>query len=107
MTSSMFSSQHLVSCSITMRPLCPPTPFPHQSRLALPLQGQACRFVNLISQIPLTPSNFSSLNSTQLLSPTRSRLHFFNGTQLIGSVARYADVVIALENELEVAKFEG
>lgn len=88
-------------------PIVAPTPFPHQNRLALPLQGKACSYVSLISQIPLTPSNFSSLNSTQLLSPTLSRLHFLNGTQLIGSIARNADVVIALENELEVAKFEG
>ena len=69
-------------------------------------QSKASLYVTFDSQIPLAPRNFSGLNGTQLLSPTRSRLRFLNGTQLVGSVARHANVVIALENELEVAKFE-
>lgn len=71
------------------------------------VQGKICIYVNLVSQIPLAPSYLGSLNSAHFLSPTRSRLRFLDGTQLVGSVARYADVVVALENELEVAKFEG
>lgn len=71
------------------------------------MQREAGLYVVLISQISLASSNFSSLNSTQLLSPTRSRLRFFDGTQLVGSVARHADVIVALENELEISKFEG
>lgn len=71
------------------------------------MQGKGCLCARLVSQIPLAPSYLSSLNSTQLLSPTRSRLRFLDGTQLVGSVARHANVVIALENELEVTKFEG
>lgn len=71
------------------------------------MQSKACLDVILVSQIPLAPSNFSSLNGTQLLSPPRSRLCFLDSTQLVGSVARHADIIVALENELEVAEFEG
>lgn len=66
----------------------------------------ACSYVDPVSQIPLAPSDFGSLNGTQLLSPTRSRLCFLNRTQLIRSIARNTNVVVALKNELEVAKFE-
>ena len=74
-------------------------------RIAL-CEVKASLYVNLVSQIPFAPSDFSSLNSTQFLSPTWSRLHLLDGTQLVGSVARHAEVVVALENELEVAKLE-
>ncbi len=70
------------------------------------MQSKACLYVNLVSQIPFAPSDLSSLNSTQFLSPTWSRLRFLNCTQLVRSVARHADVVVALENKLEVAKLE-
>lgn len=100
------SSQHLVSSSNDMRPLVPFPLFDAKANLNGLMRNTACLYGTLDSQIPLAPSDLSSLNSTQLLSPTRSRLRFLDGTQLVGSVARHANVVVALENELNVAKFE-
>ena len=59
------------------------------------------------SQISLPTSDLRSLHSAQLLSPGRRRLHLLDGAQLIGSVAGNTDVVISLEDELQVAQFEG
>lgn len=87
-------------------PLMPYPLFDAKAGLNCLMRITACLYATLDSQIPLAPSNLSSLNSTQLLSPTRSRLRFLDGTQLVGSVARHANVVVALENELNVAKFE-
>lgn len=89
--------------------LCAPSafsPFRRQSPLECLMQSTACRYYIFDSQIPLPPSNLSSLNSAHLLGPTSSRLGFLDGTQLVGSVARHANVVIALEDKLNVTKFE-
>lgn len=88
-------------------PLVPIPLFNAKVGLHCLMQRKACLYVNLVSHIPFASGNLSSLNRTQFLSPTRSRLRFLDGTQLVGSVARHADVVVALENELEVAKLEG
>ena len=92
---------------LSYAPLMPFHPFNAKVGLHCLMQTKVWLHVDLISQIALAACHFSSLNCTQLLSPTRSRLRFLDGTQLVGSVARHADVVVALENELEVAKFEG
>ena len=69
--------------------------------------SKACLHRDTVSQIPLPPSNLGSLNSAQFLSPSGSRLRFADGTQLVRCVARDADIVVPLQDELEVTKLEG
>ncbi len=75
-----------------------PTP-----RLPLTLPTHLSR----ISQIRLPPRNLRSLDGTQLLGPSLRRLDLLHGAQLIRGVARDADVVVAFEDELQVADLEG
>lgn len=81
-------------------PLVPLPLFNARVGLHCLLQSKVCLYGNLISQVSLASCDFSSLDSTQLLSPSRSRLRFLDGTQLVRSIARHANVVVALENEL-------
>lgn len=55
----------------------------------------------------LALSNLSRLNSRHLLCPTLRGLRFLDGTEVIGGKARDAHVVVAFEDELDVAEFEG
>ena len=71
------------------------------------MQSKACLSRIIISQVPLSPSDLGSLDSAQFLSPPGSRLRFSDGTQLVRCVARYADIVVPLQDELEVTKLEG
>ena len=71
------------------------------------MQSKACLHRDVVSQIPLSPSNLGSLNSAQFLGPTGRRLRFSDGTQLVRCVARYADIVVPLQDELEVTKLKG
>jgi len=75
-----------------------PTP-----RLPLTLPTHLSR----ISQIRLPPRNLRSLDGTQLLGPSLRRLDLLHRAQLVRGVARDADVVVAFEDELQVADLEG
>lgn len=57
--------------------------------------------------ITLPPSNLTRLNRTHLIDPTLRRLKLANGTDLIRRIARDTDIVVALEDELDVADLEG
>ena len=46
------------------------------------------------------------MNSAHLRNPSRGRLDLAHGTDLIGGVARDANVVAALEGQLDVADLE-
>jgi len=70
-------------------------------RLTLPTHPSS------ISRIRLPPRNLCSLDSTQLLGPSLRRLDLLHGPQLVRGVARDADVVVAFEDELQVADLEG
>lgn len=56
--------------------------------------------------IPLPPGNLTRLNRTHLIDPTLRRLKLANGTDLIRRIAGNADIVVALENELDVADLQ-
>jgi hypothetical protein len=58
------------------------------------------------SQIPLPTCNFGSLHGTQFLRPSLCRYNLLDGAQLVGSVARDPYIVVALQDELNVAHFE-
>lgn len=60
-----------------------------------------------ISQIRLSPRDFRSLDGTQLLGPSLRGLDLLHGAQLVRGVARDADIVVAFEDELQVADLEG
>ena len=57
--------------------------------------------------LSLALRHLSSLHCRHLLRPALSRLRFLNGAKVIGGEARDAHVVVALQDELDVAKFEG
>lgn len=57
--------------------------------------------------ICFAPGYFSSLNSAEFLGPALRRLDLLDRTCFICRVARDADVVVAFENQLNVAEFEG
>lgn len=59
------------------------------------------------SQIRLPPRNLRSLDGTQLLGPSLRRLDLLHRAQLVRGVARDADVVVAFEDELQIADLEG
>ncbi len=58
-------------------------------------------------QITLPTSDLACLNRTHLIDPTLGRLELANGTNLIASIARDTDVVVALKDKLDVADLEG
>ena len=58
-------------------------------------------------QISLPTRNLSGLYRTHLLRPSLRRLELLHGTDLVGSVAWHTDVVVAFEDELNVANLEG
>lgn len=58
------------------------------------------------SQLPLPARNLRSLDSRQLLRPSCRGLHLLHGAQLVARETGDADVVVALEDELQVADFE-
>lgn len=59
------------------------------------------------SDVSLASHNFGSLHCVHLLSPTRGGDQFADGADLVRSIAWDADVVVALQNELDVADVEG
>lgn len=65
--------------------------------LSLPNQG--------LFSLPL--SNLGSLNGRHLLSPSLSWLRLLDSTQVVSGETRDAHVVVALEDKLDVADFEG
>ena len=54
-----------------------------------------------------TASKLRSLDCTHLLRPTGGRLGTTHSSNLVAAEARDADVVLALEDELEIADVEG
>ena len=57
--------------------------------------------------IPLPTRNLARLNRTHLIDPPLRRLELANSADLVRGVARDTDVVVALEDELDVADLEG
>lgn len=59
------------------------------------------------SKIPLTPCNLAGLNSAHLRDPALRGKELAHGANLVGRVAGDADVVVALEDQLDVADLKG
>jgi hypothetical protein len=57
--------------------------------------------------LPATTSQLSSSNRTHLLHPTRSGTDSLDGTYLIGAEPGNANVVLAFQDHLKIACFEG
>lgn len=77
------------------------------SAQALQLESQNVGSVSRRLNIPLTPRNLTRLNRTHLIDPPLRRLELADRTDLIRRIARDADIVIALKDELDVADLEG
>jgi hypothetical protein len=56
--------------------------------------------------LSLTRSDLGGLDGAHLGDPSRSRLHLANGAEIVRRIAGNADVVCALENELDVANLQ-
>lgn len=54
--------------------------------------------------VALPASHLGSLHGSKLLRPPVCRLHLLHRTQFIGCVARDADVIVTLKDELDVAQ---
>lgn len=54
----------------------------------------------------LATCNLCGLDSTHLADPSRSRLYLPNGTDLVASVTRDANVVATLQSELDITDLE-
>ena len=66
---------------------------------------EPCQYIR--SQIRLSTRNLGGLDGTQLLGPSLRGLDLLDGAQLVRGVARDADVVVAFEDQLQVANLEG
>lgn len=64
---------------------------------------QVCIYILLV----LTLSDLGSLDSRHLLSPALGRLRLLDSAEVIGREARDTHVVVALEDELNIAQLEG
>lgn len=85
----------------------PPKPTPAENSDTMPLPPFSPTRPSSISQIRLPPRDLRSLDGTQLLGPSLRGLDLLHGAQLVRGVAGDADVVVAFEDELQVADLEG
>ena len=57
--------------------------------------------------IGLSPSDLGGLHRTHLLRPSLRRLELLHRTDFVRSISRHANVVVAFQNELNIAYLEG
>jgi len=77
--------------------------FPPPNALHLQFRKSSARAT---LQVHLTPGNLAGLDRAHLGNPSLRRLELAHSPDLVGCVAGDADVVVALEDELDVANLE-
>lgn len=82
---------------------CASRPAP-KSQESSPTPGLPNRTVALY--IILSTSDLSRLYRTHLLRPALRRLELLHSPDFVGSISRHANVVVAFQNELDVADLE-